>query len=191
MSTPAAVKTVIVAAASRHGGTCEIADRIAETLSLGLPDQWQVVRGELSDLRVLDGADAVVLGSAIYYGHWMRAAAKALEYLHDDMPADLWLFSTGPVSEVETDNAQMISADTLAETGEADEHVVFGGRLDTSHLSLLERIIVKGVHALPGDHRDWSVVDEWANHIAAELRALPAHPETPGTKGTQDQGVSP
>lgn len=190
MSEPAAVKTLVVAAASRHGGTCEIADRIAETLRLGLPDNWHVVRGELSDLRILDDADAVVLGSAIYYGHWMRAASKALDYLHESMPADLWLFSTGPISEVESENAQMISADQLAETGEADEHKVFGGRLDTSHLNLLERIVVRGVHALPGDHRDWLVVDEWANHIAAELRAGTTHAAA-GTKGTPDEGVSP
>ena len=187
---PVPVKTLVVCAASRHGGTCEIADRIAATLALVLPRHWQVVRAELSDLRVLDGADVVVLGSAIYYGHWMRSAAKALEYLRESVPEDLWLFSTGPISEVESENAQMISADALADLGEADEHMVFGGKLDTTHLSFIERLVVKGVHALPGDHRDWSMVDAWANHIAAELGADPGHREH-GTKGTSDQGVSP
>lgn len=171
MSAPTAPKRLVVAAASRHGATCEIADRVAATLSTILLDGWTVVRGDLRDLRVLDGADAVVLGSAIYYGHWMHSAAKALEYVEQDPPSDLWLFSTGPVSDEESENAQVISADALAELGEADEHMVFGGRLDSSSLSLLERVVVKIVHARPGDHRDWQAVDDWARHIAGELGA--------------------
>lgn len=187
MNKPATVKTLVVCAASRHGGTCEIADRIAKTLQLSLPSHWHVTRGDLSDLRVLDAADAVVLGSAIYYGHWMHSAARALEYVREACPADLWLFSTGPVSEIETENAQIISADALADTGGADEHVVFGGKLDTSHLNLMERVMIRAVHALPGDHRDWEVVDAWAHHIAAELIAHPGN--LLGTKDHPDQGI--
>lgn len=190
MAGPAPVKTLVVSAASRHGGTCEIADRLAATLSSALPAPWHVIRGELYDFRVFDDADAVVLGSAIYYGHWMHSAAKALDYLRENAPADLFLFSTGPISEIESENAQVISADAMADLGEADEHMVFGGKLDTTHLSFIERIVVKGVHALPGDHRDWSVVDVWARHIATELGAEPQR-IVPGTKGTSDQGIRP
>jgi menaquinone-dependent protoporphyrinogen oxidase len=183
MAPPAVVKSLVVSAASRHGGTCEIADRIAETLTRVLPDDWHVIRGDLSDLRIFDGADAVVLGSAIYYGHWMHNASHALEYLREDMPPDLWLFSTGPISEIESENAQVISADVMTDSGEADEHMVFGGKLDTSHLSFLERVVVKGVHALPGDHRDWAAVDAWAIHIASELR----RGRVPAQARTEDQ----
>ncbi len=173
MSGPTLTRTVVVSAASRHGGTCEIADRLAETLSRALPDDWYVVRGDLRDLRVLDGADAVVLGSATYYGHWMHSAARALEYLRESLPTDLWLFSTGAISAVESENAQVISADAMAESGEAGEHVVFGGKLDSTHLGFLERVVVKALHAIPGEHRDWVVVDEWARHIASDLSAKP------------------
>jgi len=179
MSRPARVMSLVVAVASRHGGTCEIGDRIAKTLSEVLPDEWHVVRAELSDLRVFDDAEAVVLGSATYYGHWMHSAAKALDYLRQNIPDDLWLFSTGPISEIESENAQMISADAMADLGEADEHMVFGGELDTTHLSFLERIVVRGVHALSGDHRDWSAVDAWANHIAVELVGAEANEARP------------
>ncbi len=187
MTAPALTRTLVVSAASRHGGTCEIADHLAATLSKLLPDEWYVVRGNLRDLRVLDGADAVVLGSATYYGHWMHSAARALEYLREGLPADLWLFSTGQISKEESENAQVISADAMAERGEADEHIVFGGKLDTSHLSFLERVVVKGLHAIPGEHRDWAVVDEWAHHIASELVDGPSHlTPRPGPDGTSD-----
>ena len=51
----------------------------------------------------------------------------------------------------------------------ADDHVVFGGRLDLRDLSVLERLLVKAVHALPGDHRNWGAVDDWSHVIAEEL----------------------
>lgn len=185
MTSVAPLRTLVVAAASRHGGTCEIADRLAWTLENDLPLGWRVVRPDLSDLRVFDDADAVVLGSAIYYGHWMHAAAHALAYLKDAPLFDLWLFSTGPVSEIESENAQIISADSMVESGQAVEHRVFGGRLDTSRLTWVERTVVRAVHAIPGDHRDWDEVDAWAHHIAKQLAVVPATPD--GTKDTSDQ----
>ena len=173
MTAIAPARTLVVAASSRHGGTCEIADRLATTLQADLPLGWRVVRPDLSDLRVFDDADAVVLGSAIYYAHWMRAAAHALKYVKDAPLLDLWLFSTGPVSDVATENAQIISADSMVESGQAVEHKVFGGRLDTSELTWVERTVVKAVHAMPGDHRDWAEVDAWAHHIAQQLSVVP------------------
>lgn len=171
MSRPAAVKRLVVAAASRHGSTREIADRIATTLAAELPVPWSVVREDLTDLRVLDDADVVVLGSAIYHGHWMRQGARALEFLRDAVPLRLWLFSSGPISAEETENAQVISADAMADLGEADGHMVFGGNLRTADLGVVERIVTRTLHVLPGDHRDWSQVDAWAEHIAEELRS--------------------
>jgi menaquinone-dependent protoporphyrinogen oxidase len=180
-------RTLAIAAASRHGGTCEIADRLALTLTHDLPLGWQVIRPDLADLRVFDDADAVVLGSAIYFGHWMRSAAHALAYVKDASLLDLWLFSSGPVSDVETENAQVISADAMVEAGQAVEHQVFGGRLDTSRLTWVERTVVKAVHALPGDHRDWTEVDAWAHHIASQLVGVPLPSDH---RGPSDEAVS-
>ena len=174
MAAPAACRTVAVAAASRHGGTCEIADRISATLDAELPESWCVVRADLRDLRAFDDADAVVLGSAVYFGHWMHAAGRALSYVKDAPLLDLWLFSTGPISEADSEAAQVPSADAMAANGLAVEHQMFGGRLDTSLLGWAERAAVRAVHALPGDHRDWEQVDDWARHIARQLAAIPA-----------------
>lgn len=185
MSTPAIARTLVVSAASRHGGTCEIADRIAETLAHELPKEWRVVRGDLSDLRVLDGADAVVLGSAIYYGHWLHSAIRALEYLRESDPTELWLFSTGPVAVDLGEEEALLTADAPADLAGDDEHMVFGGNLDTSKLTFIERVVVKALHVLPGDHRDWADVDAWAAHIASELKSRGSH--NSGTKGIPDQ----
>jgi menaquinone-dependent protoporphyrinogen oxidase len=169
-----ASRTLVVGVASRHGGTCDIADRLARTLTSELPVGWSIVRSDLSDLRTFDAADVVVLGSAIYYGRWMHSAARALRYVKDAPLRDLWLFSTGPISDVESENAQVPSADAMVISGQAVEHQVFGGRLDTSHLNWVERVAVNMVHAVPGDHRDWDQVDDWARHIASRLVVAPA-----------------
>ena len=136
-----------------------------------LPENWRVTRPDLTDLRVLDDADAVVLGSAIYYGHWLHSAARALKYVKGVPTRELWLFSTGPISDIESEDAQIISADAMVESGRAVEHQVFGGVLDTSRLNWLERSVVNAIHALPGDHRDWDQVDQWASRIASQLGA--------------------
>lgn len=187
MAAPDVTRTLVVAAASKHSSTAEIADRIAADLAETLPAQWHVTRVEIADLDVIDGADAVVLGSAVYYGHWLRDASRVLEHLKQQPPAAMWLFSTGPVSDVEFDNDRTISADALADLAEGGEHMVFGGKLDWEQLSLFEHIVVKAVHALPGDHRDWQAIDAWAAHISSELGAVGA--PVPRTKGTNDQGI--
>lgn len=174
MAALATSRTLAVAAASRHGGTCEIADRLASTLAAELPVGWSVVRAEVSDLQVFDDADAVVLGSAIYYGHWMHSAARALTHVKDAPLVGLWLFSSGPLSEAEGEDTHVPSADAMVTSGQADEHMVFGGRLDTTHLSWIERTAVKAAHAVPGDLRHWDEVDEWATHIAGQLTVVSA-----------------
>jgi menaquinone-dependent protoporphyrinogen oxidase len=181
-------RSVVVAAASRHGVIRAVADRIARDLVDALPRTWSVTRVDLTDLRDLARADAVVLGSAVYDGHWMHGAARALEYLHEAPPADLWLFSNAPISQTRSADEQMPSADDLVVRGEADEHVVFGGDLDDTELSPGERFAVRTLRSLRADHRRWEAVDDWADRIACHLmgRAVP----TNGTHGTTRQGVS-
>jgi menaquinone-dependent protoporphyrinogen oxidase len=175
--TLAATHSVVVGAASRHGVIRGIADRIARDLAESLPRSWSVTRSDLSDLRELDGADAVVLGSAVYDGHWLHSAGRALEHLSEERCPHVWLFSNAPISSSRTAAEQIISADAMTRAGTADEHVVFSGDLDDTHLSLSERLVVDALRALRVDHRRWEAVDAWATCIAGELlagRPLPA-----------------
>jgi menaquinone-dependent protoporphyrinogen oxidase len=64
----------LVAYASKYGDTRQIAERIAQHLraAAGLEVDVQPVKaiGELA------GYDAVVLGSAVYYGSWVKQAVN-------------------------------------------------------------------------------------------------------------------
>ncbi|MET0448679.1 MAG: flavodoxin domain-containing protein, partial [Aeromicrobium sp.] len=162
MTDPTGSRTVVIGAASRHGSTTEIAVRIEHTLRERLSPAWTVTLADLSDLRTFEDADAVVLGSAVYLGHWLRPAIKALHALGDAPLLDLWLFSSGPISKDMSENARIITADEMVEKGCATDHMVFAGRLDTARLSWWERLAVRAAGAVSGDRRDWTQVDAWA-----------------------------
>jgi menaquinone-dependent protoporphyrinogen oxidase len=166
-------RTVAVAAASRHGSTDEIADRLAERLRRVLPKHWDVARSNPANTWSLADADAVVLGSAVYYGKWLRPARRALTRLGDR--PHVWLFSSGPV--IPTDEAAPPSTAVFERP-----HMTFGGRLDLDQLSLTERVLAHMVQATPGDQRDWSAIDSWADAIGSELIDTFEHHHTTGAR---------
>lgn len=163
--------TVVIAAASRHGSTAQIAARIESTMRRELSTDWIVRLADLADPRPFEGADAVVLGSAVYLGHWLRPAITALHAVKDAPLLDLWLFSTGPISDDVIENTRIITADEMVDSGCAADHVVFAGRIDVTELSRWERLVVRALGVVSADRRDWQAVDDWAIDIADQLTA--------------------
>jgi menaquinone-dependent protoporphyrinogen oxidase len=155
-------RTVVVAAASKHGSTAEIADCVADRLREALPEDWSVCRSDAGNAWSMDEADAVILGSAIYFGRWLRPARRALQRIDDR--EHVWLFSSGPI--VASDDSE-----PSTEHGRSAHHphAMFGGLLDPSRLTRLECFLARLVHADAGDYRDWSAIDRWADGIADEL----------------------
>src|SRR5688500_5163106 len=84
---------VLVAGASKHGSTREIAKAIAEELrAAGLDADLR----DAGNVTSLAGYDAVVLGSAIYMGRWMPEAKHLVERFQPQLAAlPVWLFSSG------------------------------------------------------------------------------------------------
>ena len=168
---------VLVTAASKHGATAEIAGAIGDGLRRrGL--EVAVVPAEQAGS--LSGYDAVVLGSAVYGGHWLEPALA----LADRSAAALrshpvWLFSSGPVGDPERKLAQKMEADPvelprLRATVHPREHRIFAGRLQRKNLPLLQRASLSIFRGLEGDFRDWEKIDAWAAEIAASLSEMPS-----------------
>jgi menaquinone-dependent protoporphyrinogen oxidase len=162
---------VIVACASKHGSTEGIAEVIAERLHQLGNDAVAVRVSEVTDLS---GIQAVVLGSAVYAGSWMKEAtefAQANVEALSSMP--LWLFSSGPLgTEVHDDEEQPRQLAEMTETLRPKAHRTFFGALDHSNLAFGERMMVKGVKAPEGDFRDWPAISGWADEISRELGDL-------------------
>lgn len=166
---------VLVTYASKNGSTEEIAETIAdELLAYGL----DVVCRSAHDTDAAD-VDAVILGSAVYAGRWLRPARHFLKEQSDllrRMP--FWIFSSGPFGEQATRPTEddlrwqepprvLSRAESLGVRG----HVVFGGRLPTEPHGFIENAMVRNTPEDTRDARDWSAIRAWAASIARELGA--------------------
>ena len=158
---------VLVTAATKYGATAGIAAAIAEVL-----DEHGLEATVLPPEQVkgVDGYQAVVVGSAVYAGHWLKPARELLERHGGELAArPVWLFSSGPVGDPPKPEEDPVDvADLLAATG-AREHRIFAGKLVRKQLSFPERAIVSALRVPEGGFRDWSQVRQWAAGIAAAI----------------------
>ena len=162
---------VLIATASRHGATEEIAATIAETLRAR---DFDVTTTRVEDASNVESFDGVVLGSAVYMGRWLEPA-RAFVHAHADELASrrLWLFSSGPLGDPATPGAEhTVDVHDVLDLIGPCEHRMFSGKLDRDGLGLGERIVTRAVHAPSGDFRDWSSIRGWANSIASSLLCL-------------------
>jgi menaquinone-dependent protoporphyrinogen oxidase len=159
---------VLVAFASRHGATEGIAAALGATLS---------ERGFSVDVRSAESVSdvgqyrAIVLGSALYTGSWMKGAVEFAErHARQLVPRPVWLFSSGPLGPVTgADYEQAKQLTDLTDLLLPEDHIVFPGALDLDKLSFAERMVMRAVRAEPGDYRDWDAVEGWSQRIADTL----------------------
>ena len=167
---------VLVAFASKHGATAEIAEAIAAQLRA---DGHEADAMEAGAVRDLDGVDAVVLGSAVYMKRWQHDARRFL-HRHASALATLpfWVFSSGPVGE-DSDPAWTEPAKTIeaAEELGARGHVVFGGKVSETG-GFVERSMARGTPEELRDMRDWDAIRGWASTIAGDLSGSTASTAT-------------
>lgn len=163
---------VLVTTATKHGATAGIGHAVATALRAS---GVAVVELGLDQVDGLDEVDAVVLGSAVYGGHWRR---EARDFVHDHADElrrlPVWLFSSGPVGDPPVPAEGPADGPEVAEAIGARDHRTFGGKLDRRHLSLGERAVARIVRTRDGDFRDWDEIARWADAIAHELSATPA-----------------
>ena len=168
----------LVTAASRHGST----DEIAEALAGALRDNGaEVDLIEPAAVHEITDYDTIVLGSAIYLGHWMKDAKSFAERFADALRLrQVWLFSSGPVGDNDPPVGDPAGIPDLLKMTGAVEHRLFSGKLDRSELGFGERVAVRAVHAPEGDYRDWNAVRDWAEVILGTPRYT-RHLEPEGT----------
>jgi menaquinone-dependent protoporphyrinogen oxidase len=168
--------TVLVTAASKHGATREIAEAIARVL-----DEHGVSAEcvDLDKVGDLGRYEAVVLGSAVYMGQWLKEARSFIDWYAEELAErPTWLFSSGPIvgDPPKPDPADEAAGIHALEAAHAREHKLFAGKVDKGKLGLLEKAAVRAAHASEGDYRDWDEIERWASEIAAQLRTLNQRP---------------
>jgi menaquinone-dependent protoporphyrinogen oxidase len=159
---------VLVTAASKHGSTAEIAHIIGAVLKTEGVDA-DVIAPE--EVERIEGYEAVVLGSGVYAGHWLKPAKEFVDRHEAELrERPLFIFSSGPVGEPAKESDEPAEIDRVDAATHPVDHQVFGGRLTPSQLGPFEKIVVKVVKAPMLDDRPWDEIADWAKEIARYLR---------------------
>ncbi len=160
---------VLIITASKHGATADIGRAIADVMTR---EGLETTIAEPDRVGDLEGTDAMVLGSAVYAGRWMKTMRQLVEREGEKLATrPVWLFSSGPIGDPPKPDEDPVDVAPIIEATGAREHRIFSGKLDRKVLNFGERAIVNAFKVPDGDFRDWDEVREWALGIAQDLKA--------------------
>jgi menaquinone-dependent protoporphyrinogen oxidase len=154
---------LLLAYATKHGSTHEVAESIAERLAAS---GYEVDVRAAADVQDLTGYDGVILGGALYMGRWHGDAVRFLERHHHALATiPIAVFAMGPHTLADADvasaRAQLDGALAKVKDVSPSAVAIFGGVIDPTTL----RFPLSSMHA--SDARDWEAITAWANEVAA------------------------
>jgi menaquinone-dependent protoporphyrinogen oxidase len=162
--------TVLVAYATKHGSTRDVAEAIAERISTYGIATYVRPAGEVTSL---DGYHGVVLGSAIYMGR-LHADARRFLRRHRRCLAvrPFAVFAMGPRTLADEDvtrsHNQLGAALATDATPRPCTTAVFGGVFDPAqHRFPFNRMPAS-------DARDWNAIRAWADDVTIRFLGLEA-----------------
>ena len=172
---------VLVAFASRHGGTRGVAERIAARLD----DEGLVVTlGAVEDVTEIPPGAAVVLGSPVYDGRWPPEFDAFVErHLRTLVSRPVWLFSVGTFGDTRRAIGALMLREprNIADVRDAlrpRDYRVFAGVILRHQWPPPSRLLFHAFGGRFGDNRDWPAIEGWAEAIARELTRSPEPAET-------------
>jgi menaquinone-dependent protoporphyrinogen oxidase len=167
--------SALVAYATKHGSTAEIAEAIAETLRRrGIA----AVVAPADTVRSVDEFGLVVVGSAVYMFRWQGSAIDFLKRFERPLrERPTWLFGSGPTGGTPKDDAKVAAIledqpsppDNVAKLAKriaARGYQTFGGRVGPDMGGIFERWVPKG------DWRDFDAIRDWAERVADSVQPV-------------------
>jgi menaquinone-dependent protoporphyrinogen oxidase len=165
--------SILVAYATRHGSTQEVAETIAATLREG---GLALVCQPLKQVRTLEGYAAVVIGAPLYMFRWHGDAKRFLSrHRQDLLTRPVAVFALGPFHE---DAKEFQDA-----RGQLDKELanfpwfkpvaieIFGGKFDPMALRFPYNLIPALKQMPASDIRDWAAIRAWASGLAVKLQS--------------------
>jgi menaquinone-dependent protoporphyrinogen oxidase len=158
-------KSILIAYASKYGSTQEV----AETIGKGLSEAgFQVDLQPVTDVKSLDGYDAVVLGAAIYSTHWHPDAHAFLSKNREILERQpLAIFTLGPLSAgtsaMQSSRRQLDKELAKYSWLKPVASELFVGKYDPKKLTGFNRFVPAS------DHRDWVAICTWAYSLVGIL----------------------
>jgi menaquinone-dependent protoporphyrinogen oxidase len=169
---------ILVAYATTHGATQEVAEAIANTLQEhGAVVELQPARS----VRALQGYSAVVLGAPLYMFHLHKDALRFLSRhrraLEGGLP--LALFAGGPTEKGDEDEYKEVRRQLNQELAKfpwlAPVSVeIVGGKIDPDRLHFPWNLIPALKQAPLKDLRDFPAIRAWAGSLLEQFLTVPA-----------------
>lgn len=162
-------RRILIAYATKHGSTQEVAEAIADALR---EDGHEVDVQTAEETASLDAYVRVILGGSIYFGRWHPDAVAFLERHRDPLARmPLAVFALGPQKLEESaivDSLKQLGRSlTKAGAREPELVTVFGGVVDPAKFRF-------PLNRLPAsDARDWGAIRAWAAEAGAILGPKP------------------
>lgn len=173
--------TVLIAYATAHGSTRDIADRLADRLR---------EHGHVVDSRPVEAVsdaelatyDAVLLGSAVHGRAWLPPAvdfARRNAAVLAQRP--VWLFSVSSLGERSSAFPEAVARRLRAHSTQLADVVAvsaalrprgshdFAGVISPSDWGLAGKAFMTMMRGRYGDLRDLGEIDDWAETVAADL----------------------
>jgi menaquinone-dependent protoporphyrinogen oxidase len=161
------MKRLLVAYASKHGSTADVAREIASTLRRGGNIVYVQNAEAVTDLS---SYDAVVLGGALYMGRWHRDARAFVELHHEALArVPFAVFALGPASmDKEAGSRKQLQHALDRAEAAPDAVAIFGGVIDPAKLRFPFN------HMPATDGRDWPAIERWALDVLQLVEQEPA-----------------
>jgi menaquinone-dependent protoporphyrinogen oxidase len=170
-------KKILIAYASKHGATSSISAKIADVLCL---EGFQVDLKLARKVKDISEYDAVIIGSPIYIGQWLRGAKQFLNKYQDALAdKQLGVFITCTYLKDDNDtperraHAKELYIDPIFEDLPDIQPVSFGilsGEFLYRELYPVEFILMKLAKFSEGDFRNEDKISAWALELSALLQ---------------------
>ena len=162
--------SVLIAYATKHGGTEGVAQAIGKAFS------EEGARAEVKsvhEVEELSGYRAVVLGSPLYSGKVLPEVVSFAKQHGSElsaMPLALF-FVCLTMARPSEKGVQKVVKQTrpLGELVRPTDVGLFAGSIDYSSLGFYDRMLVKLTKIPEGDFRNWRVIERWAKDLLPQL----------------------
>ncbi len=191
---------ILVAYASAHGSTAEIASFMGHVLEAY---DANVTVAHVDAVDTVDKYDAVIVGSPIHASMWLPSVSKFMFRNEKQLAAKRTFLFIACIIVLEEGGVEKALKDYVwgeaKEKLQIDENIgVFAGKLDMNSVDGSERWMLGSYEGkqlpgrLQGDYREWQEIADWVHQIAESLTLLPNFEHVvKDEQATKDETVDP